>query len=155
MSDLETLDEIGVWRFVIGSAAVTDPDFVASAVERYGSRIAVGVDTKDGYVRVSGWTEESEFYYLEFAESMESLGVKTLIFTDIDTDGTLAGPPLARLRALRDRVSCRLIASGGIAKLADVIALREIGMNGVIIGKAYYAGTIDLKKAIAAAGEQG
>jgi phosphoribosylformimino-5-aminoimidazole carboxamide ribotide isomerase len=124
---------MGVSRFVIGSAAVSDPDFVAEVVKRYGDRIAVGVDAKDGYVRTSGWTEESEFYYLEFAGAMESLGVKTIIFTDIDTDGTLSGPPLGRLRALRDRLSCRLIASGGISQLSDVVSLKELGMDGVII----------------------
>jgi phosphoribosylformimino-5-aminoimidazole carboxamide ribotide isomerase len=154
MRDLETLDRMGIWRFVIGSAAVSDPGFVADAVRRFGDRIAVGVDAKDGCVRVSGWTEDSGFHYLSFAASMEDLGVKTLIFTDIETDGTLSGPPLSRLRALRERVSCHLVASGGVGKLADVQALRAIGMNGVIIGKAYYANAIDLKEAVAAAGDQ-
>jgi phosphoribosylformimino-5-aminoimidazole carboxamide ribotide isomerase len=154
MRDIEMLDAMGVWRFVIGSAAVSDPGFVAEAVRRYGERIAVGVDAKDGYVRVSGWTEDSGFHYLSFAASMEDLGVKTLIFIDIETDGTLSGPPLSRLRALREKLSCRLIASGGVGKLSDVRAVREAGMDGLIIGKAYYANTIDLKEALAVAGEQ-
>ncbi|MBR1780191.1 MAG: 1-(5-phosphoribosyl)-5-[Oscillospiraceae bacterium] len=154
MSDLEAVFAMGVDRAVIGSAAVTDPDFVRAAVEAYGDRIAVGVDAKDGKVKTAGWIEDSGLDYLAFAQSMEALGVRTLIFTDIDTDGALSGPSYARLEALQRAVSCRIIASGGVSNNADIERLAEMGLYGAIIGKAYYAGTIDLAQAVRTGGEQ-
>ena len=151
MADLEAADAMGVWRMVIGSAAVADPDFVKAAVSRYGRRIAVGVDAKDGLVRTAGWTENAGVHYLDFAASMEQLGVGTLIFTDIANDGMQSGPAFSGLSALRQAVSCEIVASGGVTTVEDVKRLRESGMSGAIIGKAYYAGTIDLKEALAAA----
>ena len=148
MEDLKAVFELGVYRAVIGSAAVTDPDFVAEASARYGERVAVGVDAKDGRVRTAGWLDDSGEDYLAFARRMASLGVKGIIFTDIDTDGTLAGPPLARLGALRTALSCRLTASGGVGSNEDVRDLKSAGMDAVIIGKAYYDGRIDLRRAI-------
>ncbi len=154
MADLETVFAMGVHRAVIGSAAVTDPDFVVEAVRAYGARIAVGVDTLDGRVQTAGWVEDSGVAYLDFARSMEALGVQNLIFTDIVTDGALSGPSMERLKALKAAVRCRVTASGGVANNADIRALREAGMDAAIIGKAYYAGTIDLKQAVEEAGEQ-
>ena len=154
MADLDQADALGVYRMVIGSAAVTDPDFVAAAVAKYGPRIAVGIDAKDGLVRTKGWTENSGLNALEFAQKIEGMGVKTIIFTDIDTDGTLSGPPIERLRALRQAVNCQIIASGGVTHLMDIHGLLAVGVDGVIIGKAYYAGTISLEAAIALAGPQ-
>jgi len=148
MADIEKADELGVYRIVIGSAAVSDPDFVQKAADIYGERIAVGVDSRDGRVRIHGWTEDSGIDAIEFSKKMESLGVKTIVFTDIDTDGTLSGPPIEKLRALRSAVSCKIIASGGVANNADIKALRDIKMDGAIVGKAYYAGTIELELAI-------
>jgi len=148
MDDLEAVFSLGVYRGVIGSAAVTDPDFVKAAAEKYGDRVAVGIDTMDGKVKTAGWVEDSGLDYLEFAKKMESLGVRNIIFTDIATDGALSGPSLNRLKALRETVSCAITASGGVAVNRDILDLKAIGMDGAIIGKAYYAGTIDLKRAI-------
>ncbi|MCD7756992.1 MAG: 1-(5-phosphoribosyl)-5-[(5-phosphoribosylamino)methylideneamino]imidazole-4-carboxamide isomerase [Clostridiales bacterium] len=154
MADLEAVDAMGVWRMVIGSAAVEHPDFVKEAVERYGERIAVGVDAKDGEVKTAGWEKGSGLHYLDFARSMEELGVKTLVFTDIDTDGMLSGPNFDSLRKLQSAVSCQIVASGGVHVLEDIIKLEEMGLYGAIIGKAYYAGTIDLAAAVRVGGSQ-
>lgn len=154
MADLEAVFELGVYRAVIGSAAVEDPDFVKRAVARYGARIAVGIDTKNGYVRTAGWVKDSGLDYIKFAKSMEGLGVQTLIFTDIDTDGTLQGPAFQRLNALKDAVGCQIIASGGVSNNGDIRRLAAMELYGAIIGKAYYAGTIDLACAARDAGEQ-
>lgn len=154
MTDLEAVFDMGVWRAVIGSAAVTDPDFVREAVARYGDRIAVGVDTQDGKVKTAGWIEDSGLDYIAFSKSMEQMGVKTLIFTDIETDGALSGPSYARLEALQKAVSCQIVASGGVSNNQDIERLAAMGLYGAIIGKAYYAGTIDLAQAVKAGGEQ-
>lgn len=155
MADLEAVFALGVYRAVIGSAAVEHPDFVAQAMARYGpDRIAVGIDAKDGRVRTAGWTENSGRDYLDFAREMERIGVKHIIFTDIDTDGTLEGPAWNSLRALRSGVSCLVTASGGVASNQDIRDLKTLGVWGAIIGKAYYAGTLDLAQAIKDGGEQ-
>lgn len=154
MADLEAVFAMGVTRAVIGSAAVTDPEFVVEAVKTYGERVAVGIDTKDGRVKTAGWVEDSGLDYLEFACAMEEIGVKTIIFTDIETDGTLAGPSFGRLEELQQAVSCRIVASGGVSNNKDIQALAAMGLYGAIIGKAYYAGTIDLAQAAADAGIQ-
>ena len=154
MKDLEEVFDLGVTRAVIGSAAVSHPEFVKEAVERYGERIAVGIDTKDGKVKTAGWLEDSGLDYLELAKSMESIGVKTIIFTDIDTDGTLQGPSFERLKALQEAVSCQIVASGGVSSNQDIRDLVGMEMYGAIIGKAYYAGTLELAQAVADGGEQ-
>lgn len=154
MEDLEAAFSLGISRAVIGSAAVTDPDFLRAAVARYGERIAVGVDTLDGIVKTAGWEQSSGLNYLEFAERLEEMGVKTIIFTDIATDGMLSGPSYERLAALQRQYSGRIVASGGVTTLDDVKRLRDMGLYGAIIGKAYYAGTIDLARAMQEAGEQ-
>ena len=154
MKDLEEVFALGVTRAVIGSAAVSHPEFVKEAVERYGERIAVGIDTKDGKVKTAGWLEDSGLDYLEFAKSMESIGIKTIIFTDIDTDGTLQGPSFERLKALQESVSCQIVASGGVSSNQDIRDLVGMEMYGAIIGKAYYAGTLELAQAVADGGEQ-
>jgi len=152
--DVVTVGEAGTARLVIGSAAVTNPALVDYAVGRYGDRIAVGIDCLNGRVRTAGWEEDSGRDYLEFARQIETRGVKTIIFTDIETDGMLSGPSYERLAALQNTVSCRIIASGGVTTLDDVKRLRDMGLYGAIIGKAYYAGTLDLAQAIEEAGEQ-
>lgn len=155
MADLEAVFALGVWRAVIGSAAVSNPDFVREAINRYGpDRIAVGIDAKDGLVRTAGWTENAGIDYLFFAKQMESIGVKYIIFTDIDTDGTLSGPSLGRLTELQKAVSCSITASGGVSGNQDIRTLRDMGLYAAIIGKAWYAGAIDLAQAAADAGEQ-
>lgn len=154
MADLGAADTAGVFRMVIGSAAVTNPGFVQEAVARYGERIAVGVDTLDGVVKTAGWMESSGLDYLEFSRTMEEIGVKVLIFTDIAVDGTLSGPSFKRLQLLQKSVKCNIVASGGVTNLDDIKRLRDMGLYGAIIGKAYYAGTINLIQAVGEAGEQ-
>ena len=154
MEDLEAVDAMGVWRMVIGSAAVSDPDFVQAAVERYGDRIAVGCDALNGEVKTAGWVEGSGLHYLDFARDMERRGVKTLIFTDIATDGMLSGPSFDALERLQQAVSCQIVASGGVSNNEDIRQLNAMGLYGAIIGKAYYAGTIDLAQAVADCGSQ-
>ena len=155
MADLEAVFDLGVWRAVIGSAAVSDPDFVRAAIEKYGAeRIAVGIDTKDGKVRTAGWVEDAGLDYLDFAKSMESIGVKYIIFTDIDTDGTLSGPACDKLARLQETVSCSITASGGVSCNADIRTLRGMDLYAAIIGKAWYAGAIDLAQATAEGGPQ-
>ena len=155
MQDLEEIFALGVWRAIIGSAAVSDPDFVKAAVEKFGSeRIAVGVDAKDGLVRTAGWVKEEGVNYLDFAKEMEALGVKNLIFTDIDTDGALTGPSFARLKFLLEGVGCSVTAAGGVSCNADIQSLVRMGVDAAIVGKAWYVGALDLKQAIEEAGPQ-
>ena len=153
---METVDyylQNGIERVILGSAAVKDPAFVKAAVQKYGSRIAVGIDAKNGLVAAEGWLDTSEVYYLDLAREMEKIGVQYLIFTDISKDGTLLGPNLAQLRALSESVSCKLIASGGVCDIGDIRAVKELGVYGAICGKSLYQGTLDLREAIAAGQE--
>ena len=155
MADLEAVFQLGVWRAVIGSAAVMDPDFVRTAIEHYGpDHIAVGIDAKNGSVRTAGWVEDAGLDYLEFARRMELLGVKYLIFTDIDTDGALSGPAFARLEALQKAVDCAITASGGVSSNADLRSLGDMGLYAAIVGKAWYTGAVDLVQAVAEGGTQ-
>ena len=149
MEDIRAVFDLGVWRVVIGSAAVTDPDFVRAAIAAYGpERVAVGIDAKNGTVRNAGWVEDSQLDYLDFARSMESFGVRHIIFTDIDTDGMLAGPSCGRLLELKEAVGCRITASGGVSSNADLRALRNMELYAAIVGKAWYAGAVDLRQAV-------
>ena len=152
--DVVTVGESGAARLVIGSAAVSNPALVDYAVGLYGEKVAVGIDCLGGRVRTAGWEEDSGLDCLSFAREMEEKGVKTLIFTDIATDGMLSGPSFDQLAALQKTVSCNLVASGGVTTLDDVKRLRDMGLYGAVIGKAYYAGTLDLAQAMEAAGPQ-
>ena len=143
----------GVNRVILGTAAVKNPDFVAEAVKAYGKKIAVGVDLKDGYVAVSGWTETSQHTCFSFCQRMQDLGVQTIICTDISKDGAMEGTNLELYRNLQSQFSMEMIASGGVSSLEDVKALRDSGIYGAIIGKAYYTGAINLEEAIALGGE--
>ena len=155
MTDLEAVFELGVWRAVIGSAAVSDPEFVREAVEKYGpEHIAVGIDAKDGLVRTAGWEENAGLNYLSFAKQMETICVKYIIFTDIETDGTLSGPSFERLEALQKAVSCSITASGGVSSNEDLRKLRDQGLYAAIVGKAWYAGAVDLAQAVKEGGPQ-
>ena len=139
----------GVNRVILGSAAVKDQQFVIDAVEEYEDRIVIGIDAKNGMVRAEGWLDDSDINYIELARRMEAVGVQTIVFTDIDQDGTLAGPNLKQLDDLVNNVSCNIIASGGVAVLKDIINLAELNVFGAICGKAIYSGTLDLRQAIA------
>lgn len=154
LEDAQAVFDLGVFRCVIGSAAVSNPGLVEKLVKRWGSdRVAVGIDAKDGLVRTAGWEENSGLNALDFARQMEQLGVKHLIFTDIDTDGTLEGPAFAWLEQLQGAVGCDITASGGVSCQEDLRRLKAMGLYGAIIGKAWYAGRIDLKLAVEEAGE--
>ena len=151
MQTLESYLSLGVDRAILGTAAVTDPDFLREAVEKYGERVAVGVDLKDGFVAIKGWTETSDLTAESFFAKMEALGVKTVICTDISRDGAMKGTNRALYRELLEKFSIDLIASGGVSSIGDIAALKEMGLHGAIIGKAYYTGAIDLKLALEAA----
>ena len=153
-ADVDAVLDMGVSRLVIGSAAVTHPEVVEYAVSRCGDGAAVGIDALEGTVRTAGWEQDSGLDYIEFAKRMESMGVKTIIFTDISTDGMLSGPAFDRLAALQNAVSCRIVASGGVASNEDLRRLAEMGLYGAIIGKAYYTGAVDLAAAVRDAGAQ-
>lgn len=154
MADLEEMDKLGVWRMIIGSAAVSDPDFVAAAVARFGGeRIAVGIDALDGHVRTHGWVEDSGVDAFALAEKMAALGAGSIIFTDISRDGTLSGPPIKELERLCAGIGCGIVASGGVSGIEDIAAIKKCGAAGAIIGKAFYAGTIDLAEAVRLAAE--
>ena len=147
MADLEAVFAAG--------AAVSNPDFVREAVAEFGpERIAVGIDAKDGLVRTAGWAENAGIAYLSFAKQMESIGVKYIIFTDIDTDGTLSGPAFHCLEALQRTVSCSITASGGVSSNENLRQLRDRGLYAAIVGKAWYAGAVDLAQAVQEGGPQ-
>lgn len=153
--DLITVVESGVDRAVVGSAAVTHPEVVTYALNQWGpDRVAVGIDCLNGKVRTAGWEEDAGLDAVSFAKQMEALGVKTIVYTDIATDGMLSGPSYDQLAALQKAVGCRIVASGGVTTLDDIKRLRDMGLYGAIIGKAYYAGTLDLAEAVKEAGPQ-
>ena len=140
--------EAGLDRVILGTAAVENPDFVREAVAAYGDRIAVGVDLKDGFVAVKGWTEKSTKDATTFCREMQDIGVKTIIVTDISKDGAMQGTNHDLYRRLQTEFpALQIVASGGVSSMEDVTRLNETGLYGAIIGKAYYVGAIDLKKA--------
>ena len=152
--DMQTVDSylgIGVSRVILGTAAVKDPEFLKAALVKYGEKIAVGVDLKDGFVAIKGWTETSGLKAEEFFEKMQNLGVKTIICTDISRDGAMKGANRGLYRDLSAKFGIDLIASGGVSSIEDVTALAAMKLHGAIIGKAYYIGAVDLKEAVEAA----
>ena len=138
----------GLDRVILGTAAVADEGFLRAAVEKYGAKIATGADIRDGYVAVKGWTEQSGVTMDAFFEKMERIGVATVICTDISRDGAMRGTNREMYRMLSQKYSLQITASGGVSTMEDVRQLREMNLYGAIIGKAYYTGDIDLKKAI-------
>lgn len=155
---IETIERYlsaGVGRVILGTAAVTDPDLLSSAVREYGERIAVGVDIKDGRVAIKGWLEKTEYTADSFCLMLQNVGVKTVICTDISKDGAMMGTNRELYKRLSDKFSLNIIASGGVSSISDVRALSEMGLYGAIIGKAYYTGAVDLEAAIKLAGGEG
>ena len=140
--------EHGVSRVILGSAAVKNPALVKEAVKEYGSRIAVGIDAKDGMVATEGWLKKSTVSYLDLAKAMEQAGVSTIIYTDISRDGMQSGVNGEQLFLLSEKTGCRIIASGGVASIEDIRLCKSLGLYGCICGKAIYAGALDLKEAI-------
>lgn len=149
--DMNTIDAYigaGVTRVILGTAAVTDDDFLKEAVQKYSDKIAVGADIKDGYIAIKGWLEKSCYTTEEFFEKMQNIGVNTVICTDISKDGAMKGTNLELYKSLSEKFEVNIIASGGVSSINDVSALKNMNIYGAIIGKAYYTGAIDLKEAI-------
>ncbi|MBP3657385.1 MAG: 1-(5-phosphoribosyl)-5-[(5-phosphoribosylamino)methylideneamino]imidazole-4-carboxamide isomerase [Clostridia bacterium] len=144
--------EAGAGRVILGTAAVTDPDFLQRMVSAYGERIAVSVDLKDGMAAIRGWTEKSALTCDALMQRLQDAGVKTVICTDISRDGAMQGTNVALYRDLGARYAMDFIASGGVSSMADIHALKAGSVCGAIIGKAYYTGAIDLREAIEVAG---
>ncbi len=151
---MQTVDkylEADIDRVILGTAAVQNEDFLKQAIAKYGERIAVGVDVKDGFVAIKGWLEKSKYTTFEFCEKMQALGVKTLICTDISKDGAMNGTNRGLYKELSEKYNIDITASGGVSSLDDIKALRELDLYGAIIGKAYYIGAINLGEALEAA----
>ncbi|RKU18330.1 1-(5-phosphoribosyl)-5-((5-phosphoribosylamino)methylideneamino)imidazole-4-carboxamide isomerase [Candidatus Poribacteria bacterium] len=148
MERLETVLALGVDRAILGTVALKQPDLVKQACAKYGTRIAVGIDARDGRVATDGWLEVSQKPAVEFAQEMPD--VQTFIYTDIKSDGMLKGPNVNATAAIINTVPAKVIASGGVTSLTDVTALKQIGASGVIIGRALYTGDLALRDAIAA-----
>ena len=149
--NMETIDRYinaGVDRVILGTAAVTEAGFVQKAVQKYGDKIAVGIDIKDGFVAIKGWTETSSIDAFDFCKQMEDIGVKTVICTDISKDGAMQGTNHELYKELSQRFDIDVIASGGVSSVNDVEKLAKLNLHGAIIGKAYYTGAINLKEAI-------
>lgn len=149
--NIETADKYisaGVGRVILGTAAVTDEDFLKAALEKYGDKIAVGADVKDGFIAIKGWLEKSQVSLDVFFEKMERLGVDNVICTDISRDGALKGTNLELYKSLSEKYNLKITASGGVSDINDVKKLREMNLYGAIIGKAYYTGAIDLRQAL-------
>ena len=140
--------DAGIDRVILGTAAVSDRAFLEEAASEYGERIAVGVDIRDGKVAVKGWLEDSGLDAFAFIHELERLGIRTLISTDISRDGAMAGANVGLYRELSRQFELRIIASGGVSSLEDLRRLKELGLYGAIVGKAYYTGAVDLKQAI-------
>jgi len=151
MATVEKYLSAGVGRVILGTAAVTDTEFLKGAVEKYGEKIAVGADVKDGYIAIKGWLEKSQITLEDFLYDMQNIGVKYIICTDISKDGAMRGTNLELYKELSKKYSMNITASGGVSSLDDVKKLREMNIYGAIIGKAYYIGAIDLKDALEAA----
>lgn len=145
---IEKYISAGIDRVILGTAAVTDEEFLVSSVKKYGDQIAVGADIKDGFIAVKGWTEKSGITAFDFFEKMENIGVKTVICTDISKDGAMKGTNHGLYRTLSKRFSVNITASGGVSSLEDVKKLNALGIYAAIIGKAYYTGDIDLREAL-------
>ena len=148
MDTVRTYLNHGVNRVILGTAAVTDENFLKAAVSEFGEQIAVGVDIRDGYVAIKGWTEKSQYTFEAFCQKMQALGVRTLICTDISRDGAMRGANLELYRKLSKTCQMDIIASGGVSSMQDIQALRDMDLYGAIIGKAYYTGAINLRQAI-------
>ncbi len=140
--------DAGAFRVILGTAAVTDTEFLTRMVEKYGDKIAVGADIKDGCVAIKGWTQVSGSTCFDFCEKLEKIGVSTVICTDISKDGAMKGTNRELYRELSERFKMNIIASGGVTNLDDVISLSQMNISGAILGRAIYIGAIDLKKAV-------
>lgn len=154
LRDMAAIDRAfaaGVGRVILGTAAVSDERLLAESVQKYGEKIAVGADLRDGRVAIKGWREDSGLTAEDFLRKVEALGVRTVICTDISRDGAMRGANAELYERLQREFGLDLIASGGVSSLEDVARLRALGLYGAIIGKAYYTGDISLREAVEAA----
>ncbi len=140
--------ESGVRRIILGTAAVTDEDFLRQAIKEFGECVAVGVDLMNGYVAVKGWTESGGIRADDFCRKLQTLGIRNIICTDISRDGAMRGANLALYRELSEKFDMDITASGGVSSLEDIRELRKMELYGAIIGKAYYTGALDLRQAL-------
>jgi len=145
---IETTLEAGVKRVILGTAAVSEPEFLQSMVQEHGEAIGVSVDIKDGFVAIKGWTEVSKLDALEFCDTVVKQGVKTIICTDISKDGMLSGTNIELYKTLRSRLPIGIIASGGVTSIDEIKTMSKMGMDGAILGKALYTGDISLAEAV-------
>jgi phosphoribosylformimino-5-aminoimidazole carboxamide ribotide isomerase len=150
-TDLEWVFAAGIERVILGTAALRDPKLVQTAVDRWGDAIAVALDARDGLLATDAWLGQSDAKAVDVAQQLEAIGVNWFIFTDISRDGTLVGPNVQSLQALMSAVTANFIASGGIGSLDDIVATRDAGAAGTIVGRALYDGRVDLVEAIALA----
>ena len=140
--------DIGVNRVILGTSAVNNQEFLKSAVDKFGDKISVGVDVKDGFVAIKGWVEKSKYNCFDFCELMQGYGVEHIICTDVSKDGAMQGTNRELYKKLSEKFSLKITASGGVSTLDDIIALNALNLYGAIIGKAYYVKSIDLKEAL-------
>jgi len=145
---IETLLCKGIHRVILGTSAVKNPELVKQALKTFEDSVVIGIDAKDGMVAIEGWAKTSEFTAIGFAKKMEELGAKTIIYTDISRNGMLAGPNLKAMEEMVKAVNIEVIASGGVRNIDDIRNLKNVGVSGVIVGKALYTGDLDLKEAI-------
>lgn len=150
MDTVKAYLDAGVRRVILGTAAVTNPEFLKEAVATHGDKIAVGADIKDGKVAIKGWVEKSEYSTFDFFEMLQEIGVSTVICTDISKDGAMQGTNRELYKELSQKFSVNIIASGGVSSLDDIKALNEMNLFGAIIGKAYYTGAIKINEALEA-----
>ena len=147
-NDIKKMLDLGINRVILGTAAVMNPFFLYQMVCEFGEKIAVGLDAKDNKVATEGWQETKSQNVFEYAKFIEKLGVQTIIFTDIATDGMLQGPNLDAMKQMAQSVKINVIASGGVSCLQDIIDLKKLGVSGTILGKALYTGNLKLEDAI-------
>jgi phosphoribosylformimino-5-aminoimidazole carboxamide ribotide isomerase len=146
--DIEKYFDKGISRVILGSVALKNPELVEKAVDKFGEKIAVGIDAKNDFVAVDGWINCSEIHFVDLAKKMESIGVKNIIYTDISKDGTLSGVSDKKLKLLNDSVRANVIASGGVTSMDDIVKCNNLNLYGAICGKSLYEKTLDLKEAI-------
>ena len=148
MEDIEAKLACGINRVIIGTKAVSDSEFVKRAVDKHKEKIVIGIDAKDGMVAIEGWEKTSDFTAVEFAKKMVDIGVSTIVYTDIATDGTLAGPNTAAMKEMVSSVKADIIASGGVGSIEHIKSLIPTGVEGVIVGRALYTGDVKLDEAV-------
>ncbi len=151
LETIRMLMDLGIQRVIIGTEAVQNPEFVKEACKEYPNQIILGIDARNGLVAIDGWSQTTRVTAIELACQFENCGLVAINFTDIHRDGMLTGPNIEEIKALAEKIDIPIVASGGVSTLTDIqklLALRSVGVTGVIVGKALYSGSLDLKEAI-------